>query len=268
MQIIAVDCGRDTVKAVSEGKSIKFPSVVGKWFQRELNTDGNYEVEVNKEKHFIGELAEIENDFSIRNTNQSKIHEETKILTLSACALLAKEEEITLITAVPVDDHNAENKKKMADLLKGSHVVKVNGKTKVINIVDVLVSIEGAGILFNQNMTAKKIRVIDIGSMTTNYLTCLNGKFVNKDSFTDAGKACIKLSKSRDGLESFAKVIISNINASWPDYDGEPIILGGGGALKVGELIQAEFSNAIIADNPVEANVNGFYKIAVVKCQK
>lgn len=264
--IISVDCGRDSVKSIGK-KELTFPSTVGKYYERTLSTDGNYEVIIDGKKYFIGELANTENNFPIKNTEKSKLHEQTKILTLSAVGVLANEEEVNLVTGLPVSQHNPENKARLTELLKGHHDISINGKQKHVNIQNVLITIEGAGILFNENVHEDIVRVIDIGSVTTNFLTSLHGKFINKDSYTDEGNSGIKFGYSKEGKEEFADFIISKINSFWPDYNGEPLLLGGGGALIVGDHIKEKFPAAYVVKNPITANAKGFYNIGVGKWQ-
>jgi len=91
MQIIGIDVGRNRVKAVSKDARVDFPSVVGEWQDRNLTTGGNYEVTVDGDKCFIGDLA-IKESYCLREmATESKVHQESKILFLTALALLAKD---------------------------------------------------------------------------------------------------------------------------------------------------------------------------------
>jgi hypothetical protein len=56
-QIIGADIGRCEVKLYSNGDVVRFPARVGEWQQREISSGGNYEVEIDGEKWFVGELA-------------------------------------------------------------------------------------------------------------------------------------------------------------------------------------------------------------------
>jgi len=56
-QIIGADIGRCEVKLCSNGDIVRFPARVGEWQQREISSGGNYEVEIDGEKWFVGELA-------------------------------------------------------------------------------------------------------------------------------------------------------------------------------------------------------------------
>ena len=107
MQIIGVDVGRNKVKAVSAKGRVDFPSVVGEWQQRNLATNyGDYEVIVDQQKVFIGDLA-VRGSYCQREmATDTKMHQESKILFLSALALLAKErEQINVVTSLPVTQH-------------------------------------------------------------------------------------------------------------------------------------------------------------------
>ena len=51
IQIIPIDCGRNTVKLLNNQS---FRSVVGDWHHREISDNEEYEVIINdKEKHFV-----------------------------------------------------------------------------------------------------------------------------------------------------------------------------------------------------------------------
>lgn len=82
MQIIGVDVGRNRVKAVSSTNRVDFPSVVGEWQERNLTSYGKYEVIIDGEKYFIGDLALRESYCPREMATESKVHLESKVLFL------------------------------------------------------------------------------------------------------------------------------------------------------------------------------------------
>lgn len=78
MQIVAVDCGRNSVKVFDGTCQLSIPSCVGEWRQRRISEGGDYEVEIDGQRYFVGELAEFESRFKREIVSRSKIHEETR----------------------------------------------------------------------------------------------------------------------------------------------------------------------------------------------
>ena len=267
MNIISVDCGRKNTKVTTGNKTHKFPSVVGGWQERELDKYGDYEVEIEGQKNFVGELAFIESHTWRENGESDKLTDDFKTLALTAIATTGLSDDITLITAVPITQHNKSVKDAITKVLKGQHSVTINAKTKLIHINEVLITVEGAGIYYNNKPVDGYCHILDIGSRTCNMLTMYNGKFVNAHSYTlDYG--CFMYEENNLTKADFAAKIAADVKKKWLDYAKNTIYVGGGGAILLADQIKTHFPHAKIVENPVEANAMGFYQMAVAKCRK
>lgn len=267
MNIVSVDCGRKTTKVCTSKKSESFPSVVGGWSKRELDTYGDYEVTIENENYFVGDLALLESHTWRENGASEKITEEFKVLTLTAIAALGLSNDITLITAVPITQHNKETKEAIIEMFKGVHNVSINNKNKVLTINNVLITVEGAGIYYNNEPVSGYCHILDIGSRTINMLTMYNNKFVNAHSYTlDYG--CFMYEVNKLEKHDFMAKIAGDVKKNWLDCDKNKMYIAGGGALLLENEIKQFFPNAKIVENPVEANSQGFFKMAVAKCQQ
>lgn len=276
MQLISADIGRNESKFfTSNNRKVKFRSTVGEWHQRNLNSNGDYDVMIDGESYFIGELALKESYLPREMTTESKIHEETKLLFLTGIALLAHDNDIIVSTGLPIDQFNPKIKNDLVNLLQGRHSVTFKDKeTKTFFINQIIACPEGGGVYWyeiNNKPTLKygKKRVVDIGSRTINYCTIEDGSYINKDSGT-LNYGAIKLKNSKTNPQEFARKIVADLSSKWMDYDedNDTIILSGGGAILLKELLKSHFKNTIVSDDPIFANVYGFYYIGLAKYGK
>lgn len=274
MQVLAIDSGRNGLKAVCDTKRLLVPSVVGEWRQLNLSDGGDYEVEINNEKYFVGDRAANESRFRRENVSRSKIHEETKILTLTAAGLLAPSPKIKIVTGLPVEQYRPDIKQKYKDLLLGSYNVKVNnGPNKIIKIEDVVVSIEGAGAYwwyvfkYNNEITKSRVRVIDIGSRTINCLTIDKMRYVDLDSFSlNYGTIEITNADEEDTsllMQQFTRRATSDISRRWLGIEKDIIIITGGGAISLDKYLKQFYQSAITIEDSVFASALGFYEMGV-----
>ena len=261
MCIVAADCGRHAGKSLGEIKSI-IPSVVGEWRVRTITEGGDYEVIINGHKYFVGELAQKESRFARDMTTKSKIHEETKILTLTAIGLVASDEKVKLVTGLPVDQHTPSEKERLKNLLVGDYDIKINGNHKKIKLTpeNIIVTIEGAGAYISSGQKGK-CRVIDAGSRTINTITIdENGKYIDLQSGTfDYG--CMNLNDDENAKE-FTRQIITDLSKKWKNYNKEPVLLAGGGADIIEKYLKEHFSVKKLS-NPIFANVYGYQALGV-----
>jgi len=275
MQIISADMGRSESKFYTNNTKLKFKSVVGEWHQRNLNTDGSYDVNIDGINYFIGDLALRESYLPREMTTESKIHEETKLLFLTGIGQLAQDTDIMIITGLPISSFNPKVRDDIVNLLKGRHVVTFAGyKPKQFYIDKIVIVPEGGGIYFdelkrNPQLQYGKKRVIDVGSRTINVCTIDNGSYVNKDSDT-LNYGGIKLKNAKTNPEEFARKLVADLSSKWMDYDRENdgVILSGGGAILLEELMKPHFKNMTVPNDPVFSNAFGFYNLGIAKYGK
>lgn len=273
MQIISIDTGRDKTKIATHNKRISLKSIVGDWHVRNLSNGGDYEVIINDKKHFVSDLAEKESYAPRRMSTESKIHEETKILFITALGIVAEEVRPKIITGVPVEQFTPDVKEGMLNLLKGEYYIEVNNQLKNIIVEDFLIAPEGGGTYWYALsqfpfLDSSKVRIVDIGSRTVNYVTINNKKYINKDSGTLNYGAFMLEEKSLQP-EQFASKVVADLSKKWLEYDksNDIVLLTGGGSIDLQKWLKPQFPNCRLIDEPVFANVLGYYKMGEMKWQ-
>lgn len=276
MQIIAADMGRNESKfCTTNNQKAKFRSAVGEWHQRNLSSGGEWDVMIDGENYFIGDLAFKEAYLPREMATESKIHEETKLLFLTGVALLARDTDIVISTGLPINQFNPKGRDDIVNLLQGRHSVTFrDSKTKTFFINQITVCPESGGVYWDEvnrkpQLKQGKIRVADIGSRTINYCTIDDNNYINKDSDT-LNYGAIKLKNSKTNPQEFARKIVADLSSRWMEYDenNDTILLSGGGAILLENLLRPHFKNMMISEDPVYANVIGFYNLGVMKYGK
>ncbi len=268
--MIGIDIGRKGVKLYTIDKRITFPSAVGEWRERKLGTGGNYELEYQDKKYFVGDLAE-ESYCQREMTTESKIHEETLLLFLTAIAI-SGESNVTI--GLPVSQHDENTKLRYKSLLEGQHFVGLNNAPKKEYIVKVGVVAESTGVYWNEILNNKgelikdsfnTERIIDVGSRTINYCTIKNRKYIDRESGT-LQYGTIDLGNAGDMyFEQFARKIVADLSKVW----SKPYLtlISGGGGMILFDYLKPHFDCRLVED-PIFANAKGFYKMGVASCGK
>lgn len=259
--VIGLDIGRSGVKAYTGTSMFHFPSIVGEGVVRKLNShygEGSFEVHFGGEHYFIGDLAADESDFPRQMLTDSKAHEDTRLLAL--CAICrAGLSDATVITGLPVVQHDDENKRKIRELLIGDRAglwdITVNGERRVIRITDVKVAVEGGGAFWSAPENGL-VRIIDAGSKTINYVTMRDTRYNNRESGTlPFGFSTV----ASDNPREMAKRIAGNLGGrNWKADD--TVLVCGGRARELAELLSSEFfPKSAPMPNALFANAIGFY---------
>ena len=273
IQIIPIDCGRNTVKLLNNQS---FRSVVGDWHHREISDNEEYEVIINdKEKHFVGQLALDESFAPIEMSTASKIHEQTRVLFLTGVGLSLEEDDsdLYICTGVPVDQFNATTKSALENLLFGKYDIQINGEHKKfcinnLNIIPESVASFQYALSKDENLSIGKKRIIDLGSLTVNYSSMNGSKFVTRDSGTLAFGS-IKLKGNQIDNSQYVGKIVAELSQRFTDYEiSDRVLLTGGGALQFGDLFKKYYPNCSVLDNCVYANVEGYHRMGVKKRAK
>lgn len=266
MFIIGIDAGNyETKVCTSEGIN-SFPSDIGEYRDRKLiETFSKDDIvwEYKGTKGFGGTLAKFESEFNGTIKGKTKAHSEAILRVLIAIHMYGKENN-SIIIGQPIETHEENEKNKIKQALKGSHTIKVNEVEKTFLIDKVEVAPEGASAILS-NPVKGLVRVIDIGSGTTNFATLRSLKRIDKSSFTEQIGMEIMRNKS---AEEMAKGIYKILSATWNSND--EIYLTGGGAEKVFPYLSEYLSKLKILKPRIEnsffntkySNVIGFYRIA------
>ena len=275
VQVIPIDTGRSSTKLLN---GVSFRSVVGEWHHREISDNEEYEVIIDGEKYFVGQLAIDESIAPVEFNTSSKITNKNKVLFLTGVALSTVENDedtnLFVVTGVPVDMFNVVTKTALENLLYGEYNIRVNDKhIKKLCIDNVTIVPEGVAafqyqLSKDESLKLGKKRIIDIGSLTVNFSTISNTKFINRDSGTLAF-GMIKIRGNQVSNEQYVKRIIAELSQKFSDYDPtDRVLLTGGGALQFSELFRKHYKNLEIIDNPVFANTLGYYRMGVSRCIK
>jgi plasmid segregation protein ParM len=255
--IYSVDCGRSSLKLVSATKMFHFPAYIGEWRERRLKNvyRDDIELEYEGERYFVGALAKNESEFVRSMMTDSKAHEDTLLLVVTALHKAGAEGSVKVMTGLPVDQHTEEEKQKLKNLLIGDHLVKVNGVEREIHIARVEVAIEG-GAAFWSNPLPGKIRILDAGSKTVNYLTMQNKRYIDRESGTlpfgfDTNKT--------NDIKQISNRIAGEVSKKWKSDD--KVLLVGGKAKELQHYMSQYFNDMEVAPNHLYANAKGFYKI-------
>lgn len=260
--IIGLDIGRSGVKVYTGTSMFTFPSIVGEGVERKLKSqygEGSFEVHFLGEHYFIGPLAEHESDNWRYMLMDNKAHSDTLLLALVAICR-AKLSDVTVVTGLPVVQHDDENKRNIRNLLIGNRAglwdLTVNGERRVIRITDVKVAVEGGGAFWSAPQDGL-VRIIDAGSKTINYVTMRDQRYNNRESGTlSFGFSTV----SSDNPREMAKRIAGNLGGrNWKAEDA--VLVCGGRARELADLLSAEFfPKAVPMNNPLYANAVGFYQ--------
>lgn len=196
-QIIGLDIGRGYSKGYSEinglVKECMFKSIIGEG--RALNF-ADYEspimINFKNEDWFIGLLAEQESQTPIRNSKDSKTTETVQTLIAAALSQLAVEEEVKVVLGVPYKSFRKSVLEEVVETYKDKEIKvkdKINGGTKEIKIVDIMIFRESDAALYwqvrdNKNNN-KPVGLLSIGFRTTEMSYFDKGlKFNDKKSDT------------------------------------------------------------------------------------
>ena len=268
LTIISIDTGRANTKVIAPNMSIQFPSIVSEWYERTLSKGGDYELELNGHKYFAGELAR-EGYCRTINASRSKIHEEMRLLFVTALATVNPPGETIIVTGVPVDQHQEDIKREIRQYLRGSHEGSINGRPFKFYVKALEICPEGASAYWDYVLddkgsivkdTSGTYRIVDIGSKTINVATIINQRYLNRESFTlDYGCYDYLNAKNKDSGQFF-KRIWGDLMQRWSDYlETDKVLFSGGGS-----LLLVDHIGQIIPD-PLMANARGFRKLGVAK---
>lgn len=270
---LGVDSGNYCVKICGEYGLLTFNSAIGEARQinlQQVHGQDDMVFEYEGESGFAGSLAEFESEFGGSIMGSNKMHRDTKLRTLIGIHRYItlynlNETEFDIVLGQPIINHTHEDKERMKNMLRGSHTIKVNGFEKSLNINRVEIAAEGASSYWS-NPKSGLVRIIDIGSGTTNYSTVLDGRFIDKDS----GTLSFGMNTNKtNNLNALSRGIVTHVLKKWKAND-QVVIVGG-----IAETIQPHLKeylpnievlypiyNQQFA-NPIFANAIAFYLIGV-----
>lgn len=269
---LGVDAGNSEIKIYGEKGAFKFSSIVGEYRERKLKnsfSDSDIVFEFRGRKGFAGKLAEMESEFSGSLYGTTKAHEDTLIRVLIGLTKYGIAANYQIVVGQPIEQHTEEEKQRIKQMLIGAHEITVNDVKHEIRIERVEVAAE-SGAAFWSNPKKGLIRILDFGSGTVNGASLLEGKYIDRDSFTCAFG--LNTIQSTDKNALMRAVFIQAQQRRWNRDD--KVFLVGGAAEELLEYAKNQFSSVellkpkIVTDgridflSPIFANAVGMYRIA------
>ena len=302
MKTIGIDVGFGFTKATTGKENTIFKSLLGDsndiQFRSAFGSDDistNLHVNIGDKAYFIGDYAEEQSTVRQFTLDQEKLLAEfVKILSLTAAGLCSDSDStFNVVSGLPVGYLNRDYKK-FTDIISGHHSIVFNSPTgekiskKIfINKVKMMpqplgsifnLMMDDSGRISNNDMTTKKIGVVDIGFRTTDFTIIKNMQYIERGSSTmdtgvsksfsvianklrkesgvnveiyrlfdaiDTGMIKIKgkeynITNLRDKVFSHSASSIANdVNRLWAeDWDIDNIILTGGGSMEMAKYLQ------------------------------
>lgn len=289
--LAAIDNGYDATKAIINDKYTYFKS---KTERGEALVKGTgIQIEIDGIKYLVGEGNE--------NLNLDKTNNEThQICTYTALAKNSYEykNEFNIILGYPLNIYSA-NKEKYADMYLSRDYIKVTieGQEKLIKIKDCKVFPQGAGAVYANPVAfqGRLVGILDIGGLTVNGCIFDNLNLIKDSIFTENLGGIILKNKIKKALNSIYTLNIQDYEMDYIIKEGLRIdkkskiyideiieehilkiqsimkqnnwneeinILAiGGGSILMQQQLKSMMPNLIIATDPLNANVKGFYNI-------
>lgn len=224
---LGIDAGNFEIKIYGDKGAFKTLSTIGEFRERRLKnsfSDQDIVFEYKGRKGFAGTLAQYESEFAGSIVGTSKAHEDTVIRVLIGIAQYTKEGgTFRIIVGQPIEQHTTEEKQIIKDLLTGDHEITINDEIYKITIERVEVSAEG-GVAFWSHPKKGLVRILDFGSGTVNGASLMDGKYIDRDSFTaDFGLSTIR---SNDKQAFMRAVFIQTQKLKWSKFDAVHLVGG------------------------------------------
>lgn len=249
---LALDTGFGWTKGQTTSGQVIFPSLVGPAEAIRFESDviaangHGIAVEVDGKWYFVGEQAELQSASGQQTLDATRTGStEQKALFYAVASELVRtnDTEISIVTGLPVGDYNDTHKIRLRKMLLGEHTVKRAGKRTRHFVVDnVYIMPQAFGALFSlvldrrgkladSDLAAGRVGIIDIGTLTTNYILSDRLRYVEvgSDSITTGtSEALRKIAKDlrdRYGLDWTLQLgkVDRAVRAGQVEIQGQPI---------------------------------------------
>ena len=277
MEILGIDAGNFETKVANSRGVFSFNSAMLDGY--DINTisqkygDDDMLWEYDTERGIAGTVAEYEGSFGDnRLYGDSKNHFQAQMRILLAIHKYSQSNDVKIVVGQPFKKHLSEKEDIILSLKRKHPPLTVNGVTKVLNIQEVNVSIEGAAAYYSAFIKETIVRVIDIGSGTVNCITFKNGIMVKDQSDTLPFGTETSLTEDTKDLPGIVRGIYRSMSKVWNKND---IVYVCGGIAKDSIVHfkqyypRAEILKSIMSINkyseivsPKYANAVGMYRIA------
>lgn len=272
--IIAVDNGGHNTKILTESMAEPVSISSRKAYGhndlrlRKSYSEGTYKIKWEDQYYFFGSLI-LEADGEMNGFTNTKANSFFILSILQAVALYGYDKNI-VVTCTPYSRYTTTEINNITKKLIGHHVLEINEEEYEFEIEDVLVTSETSTAFF-VDMPEGKIRWLDLGSRTVGYTTSY---YIEEDGILDLldresgtiekeGLDITKLSGATVGrFKQYVENLAKELNRFWDESDH--IVVFGGGAMNPNliEAVKEYYTRAIIAENPLYAQVLGMLEVA------
>lgn len=263
--LVAVDCGRRFTKVYTGMNPFEFPSryAGGRKLHRERKLGENeFILEYQGRTYFMADLAD-EGYAGESNFQESKIHDQTLLLALTALSVAGVPSgyPICIATGLPVRNYDdTKEREGLMELLRGTHRLTFNGEHRTFHIERVLVAMESASAALSVKIPkVGETVVLDPGSRTINATRFVNGKFRDKGTFTiPHGWDTVDVPESEKPYE-LARIIESEAGKSWSQ--SATVFVIGGNPIELALILKRRYHNTQVVNNSKYSNVLGYWEV-------
>lgn len=263
MKTIGLDVGRHRVKIYTDdSKRLSFASYSGEYrdlkLEREMGTEDRI-VEFRGNKYYVGPIAQDESWDGVQSFLISKVNFDTLLLGLTAInGIVESGDEIRLVVGHPVSNHHDKEKERMRKLFIGRHNITVNGRYRMFDISDVIVTSECAATTYLLPEKHEIAHGIDAGGATTNFVTWKRGMWIDRLS----GTLPHGLDNTNMSMERFARLVSIEVSKAIHIFQG-PIYTMGGASNELAYALKGYVHDQQIIplNEGLFANAKAYYQI-------
>lgn len=219
MEILALDIGYGYTKALTLRGQVMIPSLVGPAenirFESDIIAANGHGIalEVNGRGYFVGEYAEVQSasvSQTLDVTRTGSLEQKALFYAVASELIPTNVEEVAVVTGLPVGDYDDRNKEALRRMLVGRHEVRRQGKrVRSFTVTGTYIIPQAMGSLFalildrrgkliDSDLAAGRVGIVDVGTLTTNYVLVDRLRYVEvgSDSITSGmGELLQKVAK-------------------------------------------------------------------------
>jgi len=228
-EVLALDIGFGYTKAMTRRGQTILPSLVGPAEAIRFESDvvaangKGIALEVNGRGFFAGEQAEVQSASRSQTLDVTRTGSaEQKVLFYAVTSELVRttDDEVAVVTGLPVGDYDERNKAALREMLAGEHTVRRRGKrARRFEVRNVYIVPQAIGSLFalvldrrgrlvDGDLAAGRVGIVDVGTLTTNYV------LVDRLRYVEVGSDSIT-SGMAETLQKVAKDLKREYSLDW-----------------------------------------------------
>jgi plasmid segregation protein ParM len=219
-EILALDIGYGYTKALTpRGHPVVIPSLVGPAelirYESDIITENGHGIalEVDGRSLFVGDYAELQSASVAQTldvTRTGSLEQKALFYAVASALIPTNAQEVAVVTGLPVGDYDDRNKETLRRMLTGRHEVRRQGKRpRTFTVTGTYIIPQAMGSLFalildrrgklvDSDLAAGRVGIVDIGTLTTNYVLVDRLRYVEvgSDSITSGmGELLQKVAK-------------------------------------------------------------------------